>query len=397
MPIYWDDIELLKAIDQLEGEGRAHHMTGEDWIQLVAAGRQSTDEDRAAFVRLVHMLHGRGRLTLEQMAMGNIRPQPHEHSYLQSLWHFELTETGKDRAQGRIVFTPTPEPGEDDGRPIAGAILERFAVAIGAYYSTRQLEKLLDESGIASPNQGAKALGRKAAFAMDGLSQLEAGDIEQRRALRGLLAAVLNGEIDALPSVEEGNELKAALARAGWHLEGRTLIAGDPVRTEEPATQSQGKESIAAFDTGAEIFLVHGHDLGRLNEVARFIERISPKSVVILHEQPNQGQTLIEKFETNATRAAHTVVLLTADDRGRAKDTPDEQPRGRQNVVLELGFFFGKLGRKHVTVLRDPEVEEPSDMRGLVYLPLDKDGRWQLDLARELRAAGIEVDLNKLS
>jgi predicted nucleotide-binding protein len=146
-------------------------------------------------------------------------------------------------------------------------------------------------------------------------------------------------------------------------------------------------------DPSAGIFLVHGHDRTRLAEVARFIERVTDQDVVILHEQPNTGQTLLEKFETNAARAAHAVVLLTADDVGRsvAAHPTQERPRGRQNVVLELGFFFGKLGRSHVTVLKDPEIEDPSDIHGLVYVPFDQD--WKLTLGRELRASGITVDL----
>lgn len=156
---------------------------------------------------------------------------------------------------------------------------------------------------------------------------------------------------------------------------------------------------IPIIDASGPIFLVHGHDEARLQTVARFIERISSTQVVILHEQPNQGRTLIEKFEHNAAKAAHAVVLLTADDLARpiTADSCEELPRGRQNVVLELGFFIGKLGRQHVTVLRDPKVEEPSDISGLVYIPLDPAGKWMLDLAQDLRADGIDIDMNRLA
>jgi predicted nucleotide-binding protein len=166
--------------------------------------------------------------------------------------------------------------------------------------------------------------------------------------------------------------------------------------TRASPTVGAGHEA-TAVDPNSAIFLVHGHSPSRLHEVARFIEKVSPHEVVILHEKPNQGQTLIEKFETNAAQAAHAVILLTADDIGRsaAADGSEARPRGRQNVILELGFFFGKLGRQHVTVLRDPDVEEPSDLRGIVYIPFDQAGTWKANLGRELRTSGVPVDMNK--
>jgi len=69
--------------------------------------------------------------------------------------------------------------------------------------------------------------------------------------------------------------------------------------------------------------------------------------------------------------------------------------RARQNVVFELGYFIGKLGRKGVCALHSEEIELPSDITGVIYVPLDKGGGWKMMLAQELKAAGIDVDLNK--
>jgi Predicted nucleotide-binding protein containing TIR -like domain len=71
--------------------------------------------------------------------------------------------------------------------------------------------------------------------------------------------------------------------------------------------------------------------------------------------------------------------------------------RARQNVVFELGFFVGKLGRERVTVLYESGVERPSDIDGLAYIALDEAGGWKLQLIREMRAAGMDIDLNRLS
>lgn len=116
----------------------------------------------------------------------------------------------------------------------------------------------------------------------------------------------------------------------------------------------------------------------------------------MLHEQPSGGRTILEKFEKHAADAGYAVVLLTADDQGGVASDSDLRPRGRQNVIFELGFFFGKLGRDRVAVLLGSGVEEPSDIRGLVYIPFDPAGTWKHRLARELVGAGIDVDYSRI-
>jgi len=105
--------------------------------------------------------------------------------------------------------------------------------------------------------------------------------------------------------------------------------------------------------------------------------------------------TVIEKFEDFASRAGFAVVLMTPDDMGHAAgNEKDKKPRPRQNVVLEMGYFVGRLGRARTLVLTKGEVEMPSDVLGLVYEPMDKTEGWKIRLARELRASGFEIDLN---
>ena len=92
-----------------------------------------------------------------------------------------------------------------------------------------------------------------------------------------------------------------------------------------------------------EVFVVHGKDDGAKETVARFLTKLGLEPIV-LHEQPNQGRTIIEKFEQYA-KVGFAVVLLTPDDSCADADQPGiSRPRPRQNVILELGFFLGKLG-----------------------------------------------------
>ncbi len=139
----------------------------------------------------------------------------------------------------------------------------------------------------------------------------------------------------------------------------------------------------------------HGHDHRVLHYAARVVQQCTGRDVLILHEQPNGGRTLLEKFEEEAAGAAYAVVLLTGDDEGGLVGAGTHTPRARQNVVFELAFFFGKLGRKRVSVLLDKGVEEPSDLNGLVYIPL-ADASWRYDLLKDVQAAGIPVDYSRI-
>ena len=117
----------------------------------------------------------------------------------------------------------------------------------------------------------------------------------------------------------------------------------------------------------------------------------------ILHEQANKGQTIPEKFEEHADDAGFAIILLTPDDVGAPKDeTNSLKPRARQNVVLELGYFWGRLGRKRLCVLYKEGVELPSDMSGIVYVPMDNFGGWKQKLAREMNRAKLPIDPQKL-
>lgn len=145
------------------------------------------------------------------------------------------------------------------------------------------------------------------------------------------------------------------------------------------------------------IFVVHGHDDARKHELLRLLDRTVEPEAIVLHEQANRGATVLEKFERHAQTASFAVVLLTGDDEGHLRgDSSPLKPRGRQNVILELGVFIGLLGRARVIVLTDSDVEQPSDLAGLVYIPLDTAGAWRHSLLKEMAAADIKVDFTRI-
>lgn len=143
------------------------------------------------------------------------------------------------------------------------------------------------------------------------------------------------------------------------------------------------------------IFIVHGHDDAAKSEMARTLEKAGFEAI-ILHEQPDAGRTIIEKFEDYAD-VGFAVILYTECDMGRAKEmsVDSERYRARQNVVFEHGFFIGKLGRDHVCAFVKGEVETPGDLSGVLYVPMNSAGAWKIDLAKNMRAVGLPVDMNK--
>jgi predicted nucleotide-binding protein len=147
-----------------------------------------------------------------------------------------------------------------------------------------------------------------------------------------------------------------------------------------------------------DVFIVHGHDEAMKANVARTLEKLG-LAPIILHEKPNQGRTIIEKFTDYAT-VGFAIVLLSPDDIGRPSSATLEElrPRARQNVIFELGFFIGRLGRNHVLTLYATanDFELPSDYSGILFVPYDNSGQWRFDLVKELKAAGYEVDANTL-
>jgi predicted nucleotide-binding protein len=150
---------------------------------------------------------------------------------------------------------------------------------------------------------------------------------------------------------------------------------------EQPATGTNQSE----MKDRSRIFIVHGHEDASREAVARFIEALGFQPI-ILHERPNEGRTVIEKVEAHGD-VGFAVVLLTPDDEGCVRGGTPE-PRARQNVLLELGYFIGRLGRNRVCALKRGELEIPSDFGGVVYEPFDAAGAWKQKLGRELEAVG---------
>jgi predicted nucleotide-binding protein len=140
------------------------------------------------------------------------------------------------------------------------------------------------------------------------------------------------------------------------------------------------------------VFVSHGHDEKAKTDVASFLETCGIEPI-ILADQPNAGRAILEKFEAYDD-VGFAIVLLTADDLGRAKSDTDLRPRARQNVIMELGYFMAKLGRGRVCVMLQTDVvnmENPSNILGIVAIGYSDNKKWQAELRRELEYAGLKL------
>jgi predicted nucleotide-binding protein len=157
------------------------------------------------------------------------------------------------------------------------------------------------------------------------------------------------------------------------------------------------KSEKSSIPNSNNVFIVHGHNEEMKLSVARTIEKLK-LNPIILHEQASKGKTIIEKFTDNSDIAAFAIVLLSADDvvYNKNENSVSAKFRARQNVIFELGYFIGKLGRERVLALHETDVnlEIPSDYTGVLFVPFDKAGKWKFDLVKELKAIGISVDAN---
>lgn len=149
------------------------------------------------------------------------------------------------------------------------------------------------------------------------------------------------------------------------------------------------KNTVATSST-KDVFIIHGHDSTLEQEVVKYIFDLGLNPIV-LHEQPNKGRTVIEKFESHATMSGYAIALFTGDDLG-GKDKDTLKPRARQNVVFEFGFFMGHLGRAKTAILYGSDVEKPSDWEGIVYISLEED--WKNKLLIELKSADMDIHLS---
>jgi predicted nucleotide-binding protein len=217
--------------------------------------------------------------------------------------------------------------------------------------------------------------------------------------------------------VEHDSAIPAAASRLADALV-RQVPSGRPSESDElsPEAGRRGADlaaSIAAeirapvLDSrrvGNSVFLVHGHDHEFRDEVDEYLQTLGIQPVILSKARGGGSRSLLDRFEELATRASFAVVLMSPDDLGASRRQYEYQERGgertlkyraRENVILELGFFYGRLGWDHVFLVQKspahpwPDFEVPSDLAGAVIFGTSPDMDWRDELAEKLRDAKL--------
>jgi hypothetical protein len=193
------------------------------------------------------------------------------------------------------------------------------------------------------------------------------------------------------------DELHASVEREwAWRAYNRKLLAR--IFSTDEFAKEYDLAAVPIYQTSDRYFdvdsnTIAGRVLGSVhNQVARL------ESIIDRLELIDEGTVEVASplDKSKVREVGFAVVLLTPDDLGKAVDDDEERARARQNVIFELGYFVGALGRGKACLLRKGDVEIPSDLYGVVYTTMDSGNGWKLDLARELKDAGFEFNPAKI-
>ncbi|WP_305046303.1 TIR domain-containing protein [Geoalkalibacter sp.] len=213
--------------------------------------------------------------------------------------------------------------------------------------------------------------------------------------------------VDEIKAIGYGQQIKFTNgASVNVYDSGKVVVGGkDQERVKTLLGLNPGGKPVTATQSGIvrgnnKVFVVYGHDEQARTQLEAMLRRWGMEPL-ILDQLPSEGQTIIEKLEAYTAEVQFAVVLATPDDKGHRAKHPDESAyRARQNVVLELGMLLSKLGRKRVAIVlkQQENMERPSDIQGLIYIPFKEDLAKEagLILAKEMCAQGYNIDVARI-
>jgi uncharacterized protein (TIGR02391 family) len=228
---YIDNIKILRAIDehQQRNQGRPVSNSAHQLLAELSGSYTPDPQLIPGFLQELFIARDASQLTWRPVDQ-SINPSD-ANFYLQQIYDLALTPSGQDRARGRIVALPPPDPDEDDGHDLSDLILRQAAKAIDHEYAPDQAAVFLAEQGI--PPEW-----------LHGEDEQTKGDVHSalaltwrsgsmgRRLVRLFLGRWLAGELITGPDAELRAMLIEQLARQGWQVRpsDSALVAAEPVR-----------------------------------------------------------------------------------------------------------------------------------------------------------------------
>jgi predicted nucleotide-binding protein len=166
--------------------------------------------------------------------------------------------------------------------------------------------------------------------------------------------------------------------------------------TEKAVASAQ--QATSASDARRRVFVVCGTDSEMKQAITNALTKLKLVPIVMC-EEPSQGKKIVERF-ADYEDIGFAVVLLSPDDSVYIKDEPPTKRklRPRQEVIFELGFLLGKLGKSNVLVFfrECANFEIPTDFEGIIATAFDDRDSWKLALIRELTNCGYNVDADRI-
>lgn len=227
----WDDLELLQLIDQLEQSDQGPLWSGFSLMQGASSGKPlDPNQDYRPFVRELLLAQAAGFLTWKEQFSYGGRPAGADldpNLWLQQISEIRLTLAGRDRAHGRVIIRPLPDPDEDDDRPIYGTMLEEIARAIGDVFTPAQIPRFLRESGVPDEYVPQDLTGSKWQYLLQVFENLHEGGSAARRAIREFIGHWLDNLLHTLPQEAIRKRVEVQLAPQGWQVREHRLVIGE--------------------------------------------------------------------------------------------------------------------------------------------------------------------------
>jgi uncharacterized protein (TIGR02391 family) len=229
--VRWDDLQLLRLVDDLEQSGQIGDLAnGLNLMQRVGGSEIDWNRDLRPFAHELMMAEEAGYMTWKELQgrfVGNPTWESDPNFWLQQIMDIRLTLDGRDRARGRIIQRPLPDPDDDDDRLISGMTLEEVARAVADTYTDRQLPRYLSDSGVPTEFLTVVDGQSKWEYVMAVLERLHDGGSAARRTLREFVGGWLEGRHHEPPRDDIRKRITALLAQQGWHVRDHRLVIGE--------------------------------------------------------------------------------------------------------------------------------------------------------------------------
>lgn len=137
------------------------------------------------------------------------------------------------------------------------------------------------------------------------------------------------------------------------------------------------------------VFIIHGRNEAKWRELKDIVKSQFRLNPIVLMEEPEIGsETVIEKFERHAETCSYAIALFTPDD--EVTSGGETYLQARPNVIYELGWFCGRLGRPGVMLLLQTGTTLFSDFGGIIRKEFSKNiSEKTAEIRASLVAAGI--------